>query len=240
MKVGMLDGPRRFVRHVRGTPPRLQTRREEAANAFTHGMGLLASLIAGPMLVMKAVRVSDAVMVAACVAYVIPLAAVYLCSTVSHALAEAKLKMRWELWDQATIYLLITGSYTPYAAAYLRGGWWPLLTVVMWTLALTGFFSKVLFQQRFRRAVVPLYLLLGWLPTISLPVMLPQMDPTCVAWTVGSGLCYTFGTIFLTYDRAAPFLHVLWHVAVLAGTSFHFAAVYTFVVATPAPTLLTP
>jgi hemolysin III len=43
-------------------------------------------------------------------------------------------------------------------------------------------------------------------------------------------LCYTFGTLFLMYDRAAPFLHVLWHLAVLAGTAFHFAAVYVFVV----------
>ena len=220
-------------------PPRLQTRREEAANAFTHGLGLLASLIAGPMLVQKAMRISDRWMVAACIAYVIPLTAVYLCSTVSHALAEARRKLVWERWDQATIYLLITGNYTPYAAAYLREGAWPVLTWLMWILAAAGFFSKVLFEKRFSKAVVPIYLLLGWLPTIALPFIIPQMDATCLAWTIMGGLCYTFGTIFLTCDRAFPFLHVLWHLSVIAGSALHFAAVYVFVVEVPAPALLT-
>jgi len=230
MIVRLLDGARGVVHHVRSTPPRLQTRQEEAVNALTHGLGLVASLIGGPMLVWKALQTNDRVMAIACITYAIPLAAVYFCSTVSHALADAELKPRWERWDQATIYLLITGSYTPYAVAYLREGFWPLLTWAMWILAVAGFTSKFLFQNRFRRAVVPIYILLGWLPVVSLPHMLPQMQPTCIAWTLAAGLCYTFGTLFLMYDRAAPFLHVGWHLAVLAGTAFHYAAVYVFVV----------
>jgi len=231
MAIGMLlERPKQFVRQVRTTPPRFQTRREETANAVSHGIGLLASLIAGPLLLLKAMRTGDAVMVAACAAYVIPLIAVYLCSTVSHAVAEAKLKLTWECWDQAMIYLLITGSFTPYAAAYLRSDPWPLLTWAMWILAAIGFTTKVLFHHRLRKAIIWMYVFLGWLPTIALPIMLSQMDPTCLQWTLASGLCYTFGTLFLLYDRAAPFLHVLWHLAVLAGSAFHFAAVYVYVV----------
>jgi hemolysin III len=230
MIVWMLNGPRRIVLHIRRAPPRPQTRREETLNALTHGLGLLAALIAGPLLVAKAARTGDTAMTVACVAYVIPLAAVFLCSTVSHAVDEAKLKLAWERWDQATIYLLITGAYTPYATAYLSVGNWPMLTWLMWALAIAGFLSKVAFERRFHKAVVPLYVMLGWLPTISLPVMLPQLHPTCFAWTLAGGLCFTFGTIFLMYDRVAPFLHVLWHLAVLAGAGLHFAAVYVFVV----------
>jgi hemolysin III len=231
MPIGMLlESPKRLVRHVRTTPPRFQTRREETANALTHGLGLLASLIAAPLLILKAVQTSDGVMVAACVSYVIPLIAVYLCSTVSHAIAEAKLKLKWESWDQAVIYLLITGTYTPYAAAYLRNDPWPMLTFVMWSLAALGFLSKILFHHRMRKAAVWIYVLIGWLPVVSTPTMCLQMPWLCFEWTLAGGLCYTFGTLFLMYDRAAPFLHVLWHLAVLAGTAFHFAAVYVFVV----------
>jgi hemolysin III len=227
----LLDAPRRLVVHVRSAPPRSQTRREETANALTHGFGLLLSLVGGPLLVLRAMERGDGVMVAACIAYVVPLVAVYLCSTVSHALAEPKLKLAWERWDQATIYLLITGAYTPYAAAYLRNDPWPWLTALMWALAAIGFFSKIFFHHRLRKAIVWMYVLLGWLPTISLPWLLPQMDPVCFQWTLAGGLCFTFGTLFLMYDRAAPFLHVLWHVAVLAGTILHFAAIRLYVVA---------
>ena len=231
MPIGMLlESPKRLVRHVRTTPPRLQTRREETANALTHGIGLLFSLIAGPMLVLKAAQTGDGVMIASCVAYVVALGAVYLCSTVSHALAEARLKLTWECWDQAVIYLLITGTYAPYAAAYLRSDPWPWLTGLMWMLAAAGFLTKIIFHHRLRKAAVWIYVLLGWLPVISAPTMLPQMTGVCFEWTVAGGLCYTFGTLFLMYDRAAPFLHVLWHLAVLAGSAFHFAAIYWFVV----------
>ena len=231
MPIGMLlESPRRLVRHVRTTPPRLQTRREETFNALSHGIGLLASLIAGPLLVLKAIQTGDVVMVAACIAYVIPLAAVFLCSTVSHAIAETKLKLTWECWDQAVIYLLITGTYTPYAAAYLRSDPWPMLTAAMWLLAAIGFLAKVVFHHRFRKTIIWMYVLLGWLPVISAPAMLPQMSGICFEWTLAGGLCFTFGTLFLMYDRVAPFLHVLWHLAVLAGAVFHFAAIYCFVV----------
>jgi len=50
--------------------------------------------------------------------------------------------------------------------------------------------------------------------------MLPQMTTDCIVWTFAGGACFMMGTLFLTYDRAAPFLHVLWHLAVLAGTDF--------------------
>src|SRR6478752_3169033 len=121
MTIGvLLERPRRLVHHVRATPHRFQTRREETANAVTHGLGFVASIVVGPLLILKAIKTGDSAMIAACVAYIISLAGVYLCSMVSHAVAEPKLKLAWERWDQAMIYLLIAGAYTPYAVAYLR------------------------------------------------------------------------------------------------------------------------
>jgi len=168
MTIGvLLERPRRLVHHVRATPPRFQTRREETANAITHGLGFFASLFVGPLLVLKAIQTGDLVMIAACIAYIISLAGVYLCSMVSHAVAEPKLKLAWERWDQAMIYLLIAGAYTPYAAAYLRTGSWPMLTWAMWILATTGFLTKILFYHRMRKAIIWMYVALGWLPMIS-------------------------------------------------------------------------
>jgi hemolysin III len=231
MTIGiLLERPRRLVHHVRATPHRFQTRREETANAITHGMGFVASVLVGPLLIWKAIQTGDLVMIAACIAYIVTLASVYLCSMVSHAVAEPKLKLAWERWDQATIYLLIAGAYTPYAAAYLRNGSWPMLTWAMWILAATGFMTKILFYHRMRKAIIWMYIALGWLPMISLSVMVPQMTTDCIVWTFAGGACFMIGTLFLTYDRAAPFLHVLWHLAVLAGTGLHFAAIYVFVV----------
>jgi hemolysin III len=227
----LLERPRRFVERLRAAPHRLQTRREEVANSLSHGVGFAASLIAGPLLVAKALRTNDPVMVAASVAYVVPLAGVFFCSTVSHAVDEARRKLWWEQWDQATIYLLIAGSFTPFAAAYLRQPEWYWLTISMWVLALAGFLSKAVFRIRVRKAIVSLCVLLGWLPAIAIPHLLTQMHPVCFQLALVGGVCYTLGTLFLLYDRAAPFLHVLWHVAVLIAAALHYAAIYIFVVA---------
>jgi len=162
-------------------------------------------------------------MIAACIAYIISLAGVYLCSMVSHAVAEPKLKLAWERWDQAMIYLLIAGAYTPYAAAYLRTGFLadahlgdvdsgddripdedPLLP--------PDAESDHLDVRGARLAA----------DDFRCPVMLPQMTTDCIVWTFAGGACFMMGTLFfdLRPSRAVSSCAV-GHLAVLAGTGFH-------------------
>jgi hemolysin III len=127
------------------------------------------------------------------------------------------------------IYVLIAGTYTPLALAFL-GGWWHLLTVAMWTFALAGFISKIAFNQRIDCIVVWLYLGLGWLPVLALPRLLNSTPWEAFALILAGGMAYTFGSAFLMNDHRGPYLHAVWHLFVIAGSAFHYCAVWRFAV----------
>jgi hemolysin III len=210
---------------LRSAGPREQALHEEFANALIHGCGLAFSLIGAPFLLGAVARSHDVWLSVACTAYLVSLAAVYAASTLSHAIQHPIRKRFFEILDQATIYLLIAGTYSPYAAVYLREPSWWGLSAVMWAAAIAGFLSKAVFAHRVNGVALWLYLLLGWLPVVAAPHMIPLMSGACFQLTVLGGLCYTFGTILLAYDHAIPFLHSGWHVAVLVGSASHFFAI---------------
>src|SRR5947207_1155429 len=107
-----------------------RTLHQEFVNALTHGCGLVLSLLAAPLLLAAAIIHGDAWLILGCGAYTVSLVPVYAASTLSHCVHRPQSKQLFRMWDQGLIYLLIAGTYTPFALAYLRSGWWWLLVVV--------------------------------------------------------------------------------------------------------------
>ena len=117
---------------------RLFTVSEEIANSGLHGLGLLLSLVGTVWLVILATRRGDAKHVTAVSIFGVTLILVYSASTLYHGLPISSVKQVFERVDNATIYLLIAGTYTPFALGLLRGGWgWSLLGIE-WGLAILG------------------------------------------------------------------------------------------------------
>ena len=83
---------------------------------------------------------------------------------------------------------------------------------------------KIFFTGRFRAFSVTLYLLMGWLCVIALPLLIRAMPTEGLAWLVAGGLAYSLGVVFYGVKRV-PFNHAIWHVFVLAGSAFHYLAV---------------
>ena len=134
--------------------------------------------------------------------------------------------------DQGCIYLLIAGTFTPLALEYLRGGWWWLLMAAMWGIALVGFSSKVLWAHRVEAVSTAAYVCMGWLPAVALKPMIAIVPAGCLWMMLAGGLCYTVGTLFLTFDRKALFLHAVWHVFVIAGSAVHYFTILHYVLPT--------
>jgi hemolysin III len=153
-------------------------------------------------------------------------------SLASHAVTEDPLKRTLRVLDQACIYLLIVGSYTPFAVAYLRVPGWTAFLVVTWTLALVGFFAKVVWSHRVDRVAIWTYVALGWVLGIAVPPLLGVVPTVCLMWMAIGGVCYTGGTYFLVNDHRRPYFHAVWHVFVIAGSAWHFFAIL-FAVAMP-------
>lgn len=197
----------------------------ERLNTATHALGVLLSL-AGAAIMMTEVRATDdGWRSAGCGIYLFALIGVYANSTLSHSASTPRLKRTFRQLDQAFIYLLIVGTYTPFALTYLRSGWWLAFLAFLWLVAIFGFLSKVLMAHRVEQVAVWIYLALGWLPIISALPLLERVPATGLWWMLIGGLCYTAGTVFLTNDHRVAHFHAAWHLFVIAGSACHFHAI---------------
>ena len=203
-----------------------QSMREEIANTVSHGLGFLFSLLGAVVLMIAAGRDANTVTTAGLMAYALSLVAVYALSTLSHAIQEARWKHFFRVMDQAAIYTLIAGTYTPFILLYASADRrWPLLSIV-WGVAAMGLISKVVLKHRVNSVTVVNYALLGWLPAVALYDGIPS---ACLWWMFIGGVSYTVGTIFLTFDQRVPFFHTTWHAFVMAGSAFHYFAIMQFI-----------
>jgi hemolysin III len=144
------------------------SRGEEIANSFSHGIGLLAALIAVPLLLAEAVRRGDAQSVARASVFGITILLLYLTSTLFHALPDGRAKRVFEVLDNAAVFLLIAGTYTPLTLGLLRGAWGLSLFGVVWTLAAAGVVLIVVGDLRYPVISTSLCLGMGWLCLIAL------------------------------------------------------------------------
>lgn len=206
------------------------TRAEEVANALTHGLGLLGSIVALPVLVVTALAKGDALLVVGVSVFGATMVALYAASTIYHALPPSRAKQLFRVVDHVAIYLLIAGSYTPFTFGVLRGAWGWTLSGIVWSLAIVGILLKTTVGFRFPRASTVLYLSMGWLAVVAARPLAAALPGAGLAWMVAGGLCYTGGVVFYARDYR-PWHHTVWHLFVLGGSACHFVAVWRYAVA---------
>jgi hemolysin III len=199
---------------------------EEIANSVTHGLGLLASLAAAPVLIVVAAR-GDAWQVVGSTVFAVTLVAMYAASTLYHSLPPSRAKRVFRVLDHGAIYLLIAGTYTPFTLGVLRGAWgWSLFGLV-WGLAATGVVFKSVRGFRHPRLSTAIYLLMGWLVVVAIKPMTASLPLAGQLWLLAGGLAYTGGIAFYILDHKR-YVHAVWHVFVLGGSTCHFVAVLLY------------
>lgn len=204
---------------------RPQSRAEELANSLLHGTGLLGSLAALPLLVVTASRTREPLYLVGSAIFGATMVLLYLTSTVYHALPESGAKRLFRVLDHSAIYLLIAGTYTPFAFGALRGAWGWTLFGVIWALALIGIAAKLTVGFRYPRLSTLMYVAMGWMGIVALQPMLARVPLVGLGWLLAGGLFYTGGVAFYVTDARVRYGHAAWHACVLAGTSCHFLAV---------------
>lgn len=202
---------------------------DELANVLTHGLGLLLSFLAAGSLMTHVADQSVRVRIG-CGVYSVTLVLVYGSSTLSHLFYNVNWRGRFRTLDQACIFLLIAGTYTPFAMVYMNHGEWWLLLLVMWLVALVGVL-RVLLVRDLPRIDKVLYGVLGMLPAIALPDLSRVASAALIAWIVAGGACYLLGTIFLRLSSVVRYAHAVWHVMVIMGSACHYRAVVLAVAA---------
>jgi hemolysin III len=138
-------------------------------------------------------------------------------------------KRIFKLLDHASIYLLIAGTYTPYALVTLRdhNGW--ILFFLLWGMALAGIISEAMWKTRPRWFATLIYLVMGWSALWAIPDLYRNIDPVGFWLLAAGGAAYTLGTIFYVIKKVKWF-HSVFHGWVLLGTFLHFFSILLYVI----------
>lgn len=204
---------------------------EELLNTLTHGVGMLAAIVATFFMMKKASlagSLTSGQMMGVTV-YGISMILLFMSSTLYHGAKNEVQKTILHRLDHCAIYLLIAGSYTPFLMITLDSMLAEILLVVVWVLAIAGIIFKMFFIDKFPRVSLYTYLMMGWL-SVFVIYQLYQVGPIeLLTLLVAGGLSYSIGTIFYAIKKI-PYNHAIWHLFVLAGAALHCWAIWQYVI----------
>lgn len=202
---------------------------EEIANSITNGLGVVFSIAGLAVLTAFASVFGTAWHIVSCSIYGATQIIMYTVSTLYHGIPLPRAKAVLRFLDHASIFLLIAGTYTPFALVNLRGPWgWSLLAAI-WGLAIVGIALQTRLIRHNRLVMALPYVAMGWLVVIAIKPLVESVAPGGLVLLLSGGLAYTIGTIFYVW-RHLPFHHAIWHAFVLTGSILHFFAILFYVI----------
>lgn len=205
-------------------------KRPRMANIFAPAVGFLLSLPGLVILLDKAGQIGNGWHVISCAIYGSSLVLSYAAFTLYHIFVFHE---RWgsffKILDHSSIYVLIAGTYTPFALVYLRGHWGWTLFAAVWTLTLMGILFKLFYVNRFKILAPLAYLFMGWLLIFATKPAVEFIPRGGIGLLLAGGLFYSSGMIFYAWNRLS-FNHAIWHLFVLAGSLCHYLAVLFYVI----------
>jgi hemolysin III len=152
--------------------------------------------------------------------------ALYAASTLFHG-TRGLAKLRWQRVDHSAIYLLIAGSYTPFALVTLQGTWGWMLLAAVWAAAFFGIWREL--RSTAARPSLALYIGMGWVGVAAVAPLVARLEAAGLIWLLLGAVLYTTGTIFYVNRAGYRHAHGMWHLFVLGGTASHYAAIAGFV-----------
>ncbi len=199
--------------------------RGERFNSISHLVAAFLALVGATVLITVAAMDGEPKRIVSFAVYGVCLFLLFLMSTLYHGLV-GRAKRWFRMFDHQSIYLLIAGTYTPFALVGIQGatGWW--LFGIVWGLAVLGVAIDSLPRKGPRIIPVILYLVMGWLCLFTLEPMLASLSSAGFAWLLAGGVVYTAGVAFYILDRWMPWGHEIWHLFVIGGSACHYCSVW--------------
>jgi len=199
----------------------------EILNILTHGAGVLLSIAGLVLLVVFAsIRDPDAWKIVSFSVYGVSLITMFTASTLYHSFWNRRTRHFLNMFDHASIYVLIAGTYTPFTLVSMRGPWGWTIFGVIWGLALAGVIFKLFFYtEKLRLLSAIIYVFMGWLILIALGPLIRNVPAGGLYWLLAGGLSYS-GGVWFYIRKENRFNHVIWHLFVLGGSIAHFFAIF--------------
>jgi hemolysin III len=188
-------------------------------------MGLVLSFVGLLVMAIWTLRKGHFLAFLCCTVFCATMVLMYASSALYHSHVFSERKRMWQLIDHICIYLLIAGSYTPFAVLSLKGSWgWWLLTII-WSVAVAGIALKILMTHRYHLLEALLYLAMGWVAVFVIVPLYQSLPFSSFILLLAGGLSYSVGVIFYLRDDM-PYNHAIWHLFVMGGSACHFFSVF--------------
>ena len=200
----------------------------ERFNAYTH---LIGAMLAVAALVLMIIKANDSYQLASAITYGVCLSLLYLGSTLYHSIPQPKIKAVLQKVDHCMIYLLITGSYTPFTLIPLKGEWGWSLFGVSWGLAFLGIIQELTIGRKSEKRLLSMiiYVVMGWLIVVALFPLVQSLSSAGLFWLVLGGILYSVGIYWFVNDKKIKHGHGIWHLFVLGGSLAQFICIYFYV-----------
>jgi hemolysin III len=194
----------------------------------SHQYAFFASLITGAVLVLVAPtrKASTAAAI-----YAASVSGMFGASALYHRISWRPATRRWmRRLDHSMIFVLIAGSYTPFALLVLHGTLANVVFAVVWGGALAGVVLKLAWVDAPKWLMALIYLALGWVGVATVPQMLSRAGIGAVTLLIAGGLLYSAGAVVYALRRPDPRpkvfgYHEIFHVLVIAAAAAHYAAI---------------
>jgi hemolysin III len=200
----------------------------ERFNGYSALVGAILAVAGAAVLVTLGALKADPWRIVSFSIYGATLVLLYITSTLYHS-TRGRAKSVLRKLDHCAIYLIIAGTYTPFALVTLNGAWGWTLFGAVWGLAALGIVQELWLARGARVTSLAIYLLMGWLAVVAVVPLMKALSWSGLAWLVAGGLAYTGGIVFYIYDARYRHWHGIWHLFVLAGSALHYVAIVLFV-----------
>lgn len=205
------------------------SRGEKLADGVVHGIGLAAAATGGVVLIVLSILTGGGAGLAVATGlYSLCLITMLACSTAYNLTRPSRARPILRRLDEAAIFLMIAGSYTPFTTQRMDQVWGISMTALVWGLALAGVAGK-LFTSRLPEWVWTVgYVAFGWVALIALRPLIQGVPVVALVLLIIGGLIYTTGT--LIFHSRLPYRRAIWHGFVVTAAGAHYAAICAGVV----------
>ena len=209
------------------------TKGEEIFNMTSHIVGAVLGIVAVTLCVIFAAINQNVYGVVSGAIYGVTMIILYIMSSIYHGLSPKRYSKRvFQVLDHCSIFLLIAGSYTPFALCTLREyntatGW--TIFGIIWGIAILGIVLNSIDIKSFKKFSMLCYLIMGWCIIVKINLLPELLGLTGFILLISGGIAYTIGAVLYALGKKHKYSHSIFHLFILLGSFLQFLCILLYV-----------
>lgn len=209
------------------------TKGEEIFNMTSHIVGAVLGIVATVLCIVFAALNRNVYGIISGSIYGVTMIILYTMSSIYHGLSpKINSKKVFQVLDHCSIFLLIAGSYTPFALCTIReqdtfAGWF--IFSVIWSFAILGIVLNSIDIKKFRVFSMICYLLMGWCIIFKISILPELLTKNGFILLLVGGIAYTVGAIVYGFGKKYKYAHSIFHLFILIGSFLQFLCILLYV-----------